>query len=224
MAKIYYKISAFFLILSILLFSIFSIVNNISFYEKQYLYNNTTFGTGMSIESLNESTKLLLDYLNDKTDDLSMQTEKFGEISEVFDEREKAHMIDVKNLYLFFMNMMYILFGISVFLIIYLFKKDKKKIFWNNFYSAYKFSTILMAIIVCIVIFAFIYDFNSFWTLFHKILFTNDLWLLDPRVSTMINMFPLNFFLSMCTKIVYQFSAIFILIFAFTAFMHQKHI
>lgn len=224
MAKIYYKISAFFLILSILLFSIFSIVNNISFYEKQYLYNNTTFETGMSIESLNESTKLLLDYLNDKTDDLSMQTEKFGEISEVFDEREKAHMIDVKNLYLFFMNMMYILFGISVFLIIYLFKKDKKKIFWNNFYSAYKFSTILMEIIVCIVIFAFIYDFNSFWTLFHKILFTNDLWLLDPRVSTMINMFPLNFFLSMCTKIVYQFSAIFILIFAFTAFMHQKHI
>ncbi len=224
MKKIYYKILTSSLVLFSLFFSIFSIVNNTSFYEKQYLINNTTYETGMSIEDLSKSTKLLLDYLNDKTDNLSMRAEKFGKQSEVFDNREKTHMIDVKNLYLFFKNIMYIIFLISFILLIYLFKKDKNKIFWNEFYSAYKFSAIIIAIIISIIIFAFIYDFNSFWNLFHKLLFRNDLWLLDPQISTMINMFPLNFFLAMCTKIVFCFSAISILIFMFAKFMHKKKI
>ena len=55
----------------------------------------------------------------------------------------------------------------------------------------------------------FIFDFDTFWTAFHHVVFTNDLWLLDPKVSTMINMFPLNFFLAMCTGILVRFAVLY---------------
>ena len=48
-------------------------------------------------------------------------------------------------------------------------------------------------------------DFNAFWTMFHEILFTNDLWLLDPRVSIMINMFPEEFWFGMVIRIALTF-------------------
>ena len=55
----------------------------------------------MSMEDLDRATVMLLDYLNDRRDDLDMQAEEFGVMAETFDEREKTHMIDVKNLYRF---------------------------------------------------------------------------------------------------------------------------
>ena len=53
----------------------------------------------------------------------------------------------------------------------------------------------------CVAIFCAI-DFDAFWTLFHQILFRNDLWLLDPTTSVMINMFPLEFFNTLVVQIV----------------------
>jgi len=37
-------------------------------------------------------------------------------------------------------------------------------------------------------------DFTSFWTAFHLAFFSNDLWLMDPRVSRMIRICPEHLF------------------------------
>ncbi len=44
-------------------------------------------------------------------------------------------------------------------------------------------------------------DFNAFWINFHKLFFTNDLWLLDPAKSVLINMVPSQFFFDLVMRI-----------------------
>ena len=213
MKKFLYSFSMVLLMVFTILLSVFTVVNTNSFYSQQYREIGADKSTGVSLEDLDEITTMLLDYLNDKRDDLDMQVEKWGQMKPVFDERETSHMVDVKNLYAFFQNVMYIALIFSTAILIFLFRKDGKSQFFTLAVKGYV-SALVVAIILC-VIFAitFTIGFNSFWTLFHKVMFTNDLWLLDPRVSTMINMYPLPFWLAMCTVILQRFAIIFVCLF-----------
>lgn len=42
-------------------------------------------------------------------------------------------------------------------------------------------------------------DFSDWWTAFHRISFSNDLWLLDPSTEWLVKMFPLEFFSAIMT-------------------------
>ena len=44
-------------------------------------------------------------------------------------------------------------------------------------------------------------DFNTAFTVFHEIFFTNDLWLFDPAEDYMIRMLPEVFFYDMALRI-----------------------
>ncbi len=44
-------------------------------------------------------------------------------------------------------------------------------------------------------------DFNSLFTAFHRLLFTNDLWLLDPRTDLLIRICPQSMFMTMAVMI-----------------------
>ena len=94
-------------------------------------------------------------------------------------------------------------------ILVYLFIKDGKARFFIGAVKGYKVAIAVAAILIVIFGSAFTFGFNTFWTMFHELVFTNDLWLLDPRVSTMINMYPLPFWLAMCTDMMVRFAVIF---------------
>ena len=196
-----------------ILFSVFTVANTNSFYTEQYAKVNAEKNTGMSMEDLDKTTTMLLDYLNDRRDDLSLEVTKYGIEEQVFDEREISHMVDVKNLYATAAKVMYISIALALIILAYLFIKDGKARFFISAVKGYK-TSLAVAVILCVIFgLAFTMGFNSFWTLFHETVFTNDLWLLDPRTSTMINMYPLPFWLAMCTDMLVRFAVIFIAIF-----------
>ena len=58
----------------------------------------------------------------------------------------------------------------------------------------------ILAIVTAIIIAACI-DFNSLFILFHKVAFTNDLWLLDPSTDLLIRLMPIEFFISYAAMI-----------------------
>ena len=72
---------------------------DMSFYQKEYIQNDTCTATGLNEEDLLDTTNVLFDYLHDERDDLNLEHVINGNMREVFDTREKTHMIDVKNLY-----------------------------------------------------------------------------------------------------------------------------
>ena len=77
------------------------------------------------------ATNTLLDYMQDKRDDIKVIEVVNGSEREIFDERETLHMVDVKNLYDVSFKVMIICLIIFIIttIIIIITKKTKEKIF-----------------------------------------------------------------------------------------------
>lgn len=179
---------------------------DISFYENQYEKNYTAEWTGLEKDDLIAVTKNLLSYMLGMRENLDMQYEVNGAMREIFTQREKDHMIDVKNLYLSVAVMSAAFTAYFVLGCLWLVKKDGFHTARGILSRKYKILLCVLAVIILILGGMFIIDFDFFWVNFHKVFFTNDLWILDPAQSIMINMFPLEFFFAMCSKIVIIFA------------------
>ena len=177
-----------------------------SFYVKEYEKNGTAQVIDISDEQLMMVTEHLLGYLEDSEEVLKIDAEIGGAVRNVFDERDTMHMVDVKVLYQnammvrnLTMVMALMIFGYNIFLM----KKDVVASLAVSFYKALgAFMMVCAAVLIGAAV-----DFDAMWRFFHTIFFSNDLWLLDPNVSVLINMVPLQFFFDLVTKIVVLFIA-----------------
>lgn len=220
MKKFIIRVYCLGLVIFFLLASIVSVSLDRNFYTKQYQKNNTTKYTGLSAQDLDTVTDNLLNYLTGKRENLDMQFEVDGQVREIFDEREKTHMIDVKKLYL---NVVYITLALAAALAgTTIFALSKGKELADNVLRTYKKALILTVVFIALAGAVFYLNFDWFWTNFHLVFFTNDLWILDPEISIMINMFPLEFFNAICTKIVITFAILNILTFALLVLWQKK--
>ncbi|MCR5230708.1 MAG: TIGR01906 family membrane protein [Solobacterium sp.] len=175
------------------------------FYRAEYEKNDTSEVTGMSNDDVMASTSALLDYLRDERQDIVVTAEVNGTEREVFNERETLHMVDVKALYrkaILFRNICAAL-GAALILFLSVWEKKAGKVLRDGFIPG---SAALLALISVIGVWVML-DFNNFWTNFHLFFFDNDLWLLDPRTSIMINLFPETFFFDMVVQIILGFLA-----------------
>lgn len=68
-----------------------------------------------------------------------------------------------------------------------------------------------------------ILDFDSLFLLFHRITFTNDLWLLDPRTDLMIQLMPTSFFVEYAAVIAVIFLAAVITLTALSLLLHRRY-
>lgn len=191
-----------------LLFTLLSLVNILcfshSFYAYEYEKNDQAEVIGMSDEDLLKSTDALLDYLKGKREDISVSAEVNGIEREVFTERESLHMVDVRKLYDNAMLAKNIAGTVSLLLfllIVTVWKKDRYAILKDGFENGL---FMIGSCVVCILIWA-VADFNNFWLDFHYLFFDNDLFLLDPASSIMINMFPESFFFDLVLLIIVSF-------------------
>lgn len=197
------------LILAMLIMSIELFIFDKGFYASEYNKLGTAETIGMSRETLNTVTNNLLDYITGARDSLDMKGEINGVQREVFDSREKAHMVDVKALYLHARDVRTIcLIGAAV-LIFLAFILRKKQALGPLFRSFSRVSIVYIVIIGALAVYAAV-DFYDFWTNFHHVFFTNDLWLLDPATEVMINMVPEQFFSDLVMNIIVTFVSAFL--------------
>ena len=209
------------LFLSLLLTSIDLLCFNRSFFRWQYSLNHTAESIGISEDGLMNATNVLLDYMQDKRDDIKVIEVVNGSDREIFDERETLHMVDVKNLYLNAMKIRTILLVGSIAiltLLVFTHRNQSYTILSNAYRNGLLF---LGSIIFFIAIYAIV-DFNGFWMNFHYVFFDNDLFLLDPNISIMINMFPSNFFFAVVFGIILLFVSMVILLKLLLVFFKHK--
>lgn len=173
---------------------------DLSFYEETYEELHTYEYIGMSQEDLMNTTDVLLSYMRRERSDMVVEATIKGQKREVFNDREKLHMIDVNALIKAADTFMFISYGMFALLIGYLFYK-KEHGGWRELGKAGLVSVTLLFAMMGVLVGFILIDFNSFWTLFHKVFFTNDLWLLNPRTDVMIQMFPLEFFYKVVMQI-----------------------
>ena len=177
-----------------------------SFYVKEYEKNGTAEVIGISDEQLMMVTEHLLGYLEDTEEVLKIDAEIGGVVRNVFDERDTMHMVDVKVLYQNAMLVRNVTLILALVIFGYNILHMKQDVVASLAVSFYKALGAFMMICVAVLIGAAV-DFDAMWRFFHTIFFSNDLWLLDPNVSVLINMVPLQFFFDLVTKVVVLFIA-----------------
>ena len=203
----------FFLVIAILLSS-FQIAiygdSDYGFYRKEYEKYVVTDPLNMEIDGVMEVTEHMMDYLIGKTPELSIETNVDGREQDFFNEQDRLHMSDVKNLFLGGLKLRNILVILVVLLLVILLiqKADVRSLLLRAY-------GIAMAVFVLLLAFlgvAFAIDFTKCFTIFHEIFFTNDLWMFDPETDYMIRMLPEGFFSDMALRIGAVFIALLVLL------------
>lgn len=178
--------------LTFLVFSIERNAYNEDYFIKKYKEHDIETVTGKGIEELKPITEKLIEYLKGGENDL---------LKPHFNEREILHMEDVRDLF----DLARIIKYIGLFIIIlgvFYFYKNKEILFMVKTFLYGLFSNHILLIIIGFLAYQ---DFNKYFTYFHHIFFTNDLWLLDPTTDLMIQMLPEEFFSGMAINIMITF-------------------
>lgn len=193
MKKILHGFLAILLVISLsLMFLMISIERNaynVNYFTKSYDNYNIENITSKSTEQLNIITVDLIKYLKGIGGNELLEAH--------FNEREILHMEDVQYLFHLERTVKHISTVISFLIILYFIKKKEiltlAKTFFYGLFSNY----ILLALLGILLLL----DFNKYFTYFHLIFFTNDLWILDPMTDLMIQMLPEEFFFGMAKNI-----------------------
>jgi len=190
--KILMVIGSISLVLIILLTSVELITFNKQFYMKQMDKNNIASNIEVSRDDLEDIVQKIINYLKDEEDNLNIVKNVDKEEREIFNEQENIHMLDVKKLIEKGFLVRKILIFIFIIMLAFTILKKQTKLLVEIQGRTIGFS------IVFILVLAFIINinFNKYFTVFHEIFFANDLWLLDPKTSILINILPLEFFIS----------------------------
>ncbi|MDR1603714.1 MAG: DUF1461 domain-containing protein [Gracilibacteraceae bacterium] len=167
---------------------------DMSFYAAEYAKYGNAAALAMSEADLLVVTGELLAYLRGEAPDMNIQAAIAGRRQEMFNEREKAHMIDVRLLY----RRMLQAGGAGAALCLAGGIFSLRRCGWRGAARAWGrgyLKALALAAVAALALTALITrDFTAFWTNFHGVFFTNDLWLLDPATDRMIVMFPEGFF------------------------------
>ena len=219
------KVLAHIIAIAIIIFSFVSVIDicafNEAFYAYEYEKNDVADIIGIDDGSLDEATDVLLGYIKGRYETLDLEVKIDDDQVEMFNAKEKEHMVDVRDLYTAVSTVRYIALAVFLISIIYLSIKYKGKIF-KLLANAYKRVLIVFASIVAALAVFALSDFYLFWTTFHRIFFSNDLWLLDPLTDRLIMMVPETFFFDLVMMIIVVFLTILVIVYLAMAHFKRK--
>lgn len=153
---------------------------------------------GISEETLVKLDDALAEYLAGKTDSLTVSAEVFGRSQPAFNQKELIHMADCRRLFNLLRSVMAGTAALGVLFVpcgIYLLR-DRRRIRLAAWLSPLATVVPLGALAVWAVV-----DFNAAFNFFHEMLFTNDLWLLNPATDLLIRLCPASMFMAMGARI-----------------------
>lgn len=199
------KIFAFFISISIVLFvllySIDFMAKDISYYNNFHSEYKIDEVSGLSKEWITEASDSLVKFIKNGDKEF---------LKKNFNEKEILHMEDVYKLFVLDRIVYITLLIISLAGIIY--KLSKKENYFFNMLRKYiliSYALVISFLGICSLFFSesFIY--------FHKLFFSNDLWLLDYETDLMIRILPEEFFFTLFVNVLMISTVAVILIYFF---------
>ncbi len=184
--------------------------SNENLYKVNFEANRASEVIGISEDELFIVNNVIIDYIFNKRDDIIVIVDSYSD-EPFFTERETMHMEDVKVLftygkYLFIGSVISLIICIIICIIIAI----RKKILYKSFKFSV-FPVLITLIAICLVSVLATMDFSKYFESFHLIFFDNDLWILDPKVDMMINMYTLDFFIDIASKIIISFISLLVI-------------
>ncbi len=146
--------------------------------------------TGLAPSELDKAANGLIAYFNSGEEFIDLTVEKDGQPFTLFNEREVAHLKDVKGL---FRLVWWLLWGMLAYALAFaaacLFWWRQRKILGWGLVGGGGLTLLLMIVLGI----AALIDFDGLFLQFHLLSFANDLWLLNPATDYLIMLFPQGF-------------------------------
>jgi integral membrane protein (TIGR01906 family) len=207
--KIVHILAGIFCVISLLVVILISSVDiavygDMRYFQKEYRKYDVIKNVNMEEKELLFVTEEMMSYLKGKRDNLNIEAVIDGEQQEFFNEKEIAHMKDVRVLFWGGQWLRRIGVIICIITVIFLLFQSKieflLKCLRNGLISFIVFMAILVGIITT--------NFTKYFVIFHKIFFSNNLWILNPETDRLINIVPEPFFIDTSIRIVVIFFSI----------------
>lgn len=190
-----------FSIIAALLITSFEIAmySDFSVYQEEYEKYDVLSDLDMTMDDVMYVTHEMMDYLRGNGDTLSVITTVEGREQDFFNEQDRFHMAEVRDLFIGGLNIRLGACAAVVLCIVFLLisRADIKKIIPRSYWIALGITGIAVALIGI----AAVVDFNAVFVQFHHIFFDNDLWIFDPAEDYMIRMLPEGLFYDMVMRI-----------------------
>ena len=202
-------LSAICLVLVFLITSIEAVVYwTPGYFEAEYTkYQVLNHLPPMTMTDLLTVTDEMMAYLRGNREDLHVFTTIGGQYMEFFNAREIAHMEDVQGLFIggLWIRRIGLAVAAAYAAILAIWSKhdsERKQLLKTVVPGSLCVGTGLFFAAALFIAVTVASDFSKYFIVFHHIFFDNDLWLLDPRTSLMINMLPETFFYDTVIRIV----------------------
>ena len=175
------------------------------YFEREYTMYHVPEAVSMEMDDLLYVTDEMMMYLRGEgRDNLNISVPVDGHTRPFFNEREMAHMGDVRNLFIGALHlrtacMMTAFLCLSI---MFIMKTDVKRILPRAICTGTGIFFLMTAGLALLIS----TDFTKYFIIFHKIFFDNDLWILDPATDLLINIVPEPFFVDTAARIAFTFS------------------
>ena len=133
-------------------------------------------------------------YINSGDEALSVQTRILGEETDLFNDREVAHMKDVKRL-VWGVYVLALVSGIYLVAMTVIGFVRQRSRFIEPLARRAMFGGGLTLALLAVFGIAAMSDFDSLFVKFHELSCANDFWQLDPRTDYLVRIFPDGFWL-----------------------------
>lgn len=182
------------------------------YYEKEYAKYGVLNDVHMEMDDLLDVTDEMMAYLRGSREDLHVPTIVDGQPREFFNDREIAHMEDVRGLFLGGLALRRISLGLIVacVILLLLLKADIRRVLPKMICIGSALFFAVLAVLAGIIS----TDFNQYFIMFHHIFFNNDLWMLNPDTDLLINIVPEPFFMDTAAHIAMTYGVSVLTVFA----------
>lgn len=182
------------------------------YYEKEYAKYHVLEDVSMEMDDLLDVTHEMMAFLRGDRDNLHVPTTVDGQPREFFNEREIAHMEDVRGLFLAAIALrrvcLAVILGCAA--LLWLLRADIRRVLPRMICIGTGLFFALLAALAGIIS----TNFTKYFIIFHKIFFSNDLWMLDPDTDLLINIVPEPFFVDTAARIAMTYGIAVVVVFA----------
>ena len=190
-----------FSIIAALLITSFEIAmySDFDVYRQEYEKYHVLSDLDMTMDDVMYVTHEMMDYLRGEGDTLSVVTTVEGKEQDFFNEQDRFHMSEVRDLFIGGLNIRIGACVTAVLCLLFLIitHADVKKIIPRSYWITLGAT----GAIVLLIGGAAVINFNAVFVQFHHIFFDNDLWIFDPAEDYMIRMLPEGLFYDMVMRI-----------------------
>jgi integral membrane protein (TIGR01906 family) len=196
-------------------------VNSAWLYEYGFQKYGVSQTTGLSQAELHKAAVGLIAYFNSGEESINLVVEKDGQPFVLFNEREVAHLRDVKGL-----------FRLDYTVLLWTFVYGLVYTLWTVFWRKGVFRRYLarglawgggltIALLLAVGLLWLLFGFDRLFWQFHVFSFANDFWQLDPTRDYLIRLFPQGFWFDV-TVFIALFTAFLAVVLGGVGFMLRR--